>query len=311
MAPCVSVVIATYNYGRFLGRALDSVLTQTFSDYEVIVVDDGSTDDTPSVIKPYLEGHPISYHRVEHIGVSAAKNHGMRQVRGRYVAFLDSDDQWAAEKLERQLSLFGSDPTTGLVYTRRMVIDPEDRFLRVDQGQLHRGNVLNQLFLNNFVCYSSAMVRREVLNKVGLLDESIVIPSDFDLWLRIALHYRFDYLDEPLTLYREHPGISRKKTVFEIRPEIDFVKDRFLNEYGGKSAIEPQVLRLCELNRLCNLGWAYRSVSPIRSIGCYMKALRNAPLHWPAWLGLVAALIPERGRCLLRRPRPSPASLQR
>ena len=99
-APVVSVVIATYNYGHFLGHALDSVLAQTFSDYEVIVVDDGSTDDTPSVIKPYLERHPVFYHRVEHIGVSAAKNHGMRLVRGRYAAFLDSDDQWAAEKLE-------------------------------------------------------------------------------------------------------------------------------------------------------------------------------------------------------------------
>ena len=192
-----------------------------------------------------------------------------------------------------------------------MGIDPEGRFLKIDPSQLHRGDVVNQLYMNNFVCYSSAMVRREVLDEVGLLDESIVIPSDFDLWLRIALRYRFDYVDEPLTFYREHPGISRKKTVFELRPEIDFVKDRFLNEYGGKSAIEPRVLRLCELNRLCKLGWAYRSVSTFRSIECYMKALRDSPLHWPAWRGLGAALIPEQGRRLLRRARSGLASSQR
>src|SRR5436309_555737 len=122
--PAVSVVIATYNYAHFLGQAIDSALAQTFRDFEIIVIDDASTDDTPEVMGSYAGRGRVRYYRIDHSGATRAKNEGMRRARGRYVALLDSDDLWHPEKLERQLELFRQAPDLGVVYTRRQIIDP-------------------------------------------------------------------------------------------------------------------------------------------------------------------------------------------
>src|SRR5262249_54205625 len=113
MNPAVSVVVATYNYGRFLAGALNSALSQTLTNLEIIVVDDGSTDETSEVIRPYLNEPRIKYERTEHVGQPAAKNHGIRLSRAPLVAFLDADDLWLPRKLERQAALFQADPELG------------------------------------------------------------------------------------------------------------------------------------------------------------------------------------------------------
>src|SRR5262245_54352300 len=127
MTPAVSVIIATYNYGRFLAGALVSALGQTFRDLEVLVIDDGSTDDTGEAVRPYLADPRVRYHRTEHVGQSAAKDLGVRLARAPLVAFLDADDVWLPHKLERQVALFGADPGLGVVYTRRLLIDENGR----------------------------------------------------------------------------------------------------------------------------------------------------------------------------------------
>src|SRR5262249_20149858 len=121
MTPAVSVVVATFNYGRYLAGALDSALAQTTSDLEIIVVDDGSTDETQLVIKPYLENPRIRYHGTDHRGQPAAKNVGVRLARASLVAFLDADDLWLPTKLEKQLALFSADPALAVVYSRRIL----------------------------------------------------------------------------------------------------------------------------------------------------------------------------------------------
>src|SRR5262245_53887166 len=122
MTPTVSVAIATYNYGRFLGRALDSALGQTLRDLEVVVLDDGSTDDTAAVIEPYLKDDRVRYYRTGHFGVAAAKSAAVKLCRGPFVAFLDADDEWLPVKLERQMALF-ADPEVGVVSCGRLLID--------------------------------------------------------------------------------------------------------------------------------------------------------------------------------------------
>ncbi|HJT77666.1 MAG TPA: glycosyltransferase, partial [Gemmataceae bacterium] len=212
MTPRVSVVVATYNYARFLGGALESALGQTFRDLEVIVVDDGSTDDTAAVVRPYLADGRVSYVRTDHVGQPAAKNVGVRLARAPLVAFLDADDRWLPAKLARQVPLFDADPGLGVVYARRRLIDEEGWPLEYEQPVLHRGEVLGPLFERNFVCFSSAVARREVLECEGLFDEALPLAIDFDLWLRVARHYRFDYVDEPLVEYRVgHASLSRRQ----------------------------------------------------------------------------------------------------
>ncbi len=283
MQPTISVVIATYNYGRYLAGAIASVLGQTFTDYEVIVVDDGSTDDTESVIRPYLSDSRIRYLRTEHVGQPAAKNAGIRDGTGRYVAFLDADDVWLPTKLEKQVAVFErSDPELGVVYCRRGFIDPDGREFTRDQRTPRRGDVLAPIFHRPFICFSSSVIRRDVLEEVGHFDESIPMSIDYDLWLRIALRYHFDFVDEPLVLYRTgHANLSTRlsERIWCVRKIIY----RFLDELGGRDRLDPAFVRMVLAEHCCDIAAAAGQGRPLFRFYWYLRALGYRPHHAPAW----------------------------
>jgi glycosyltransferase involved in cell wall biosynthesis len=297
MTPAVSVVIATHNYGRYLSAALDSALEQTFRDFEIIVVDDGSTDHTPAVVQPYLREMRIVYERTERQGQPKAKNLGIRLARGPLIAFLDADDVWLPTKLERQMPLFEADRDVGVVYSRRLVIDDEGWELEYVQPPLHRGWVLPRIFRNNFVCFSSSVVRRHVFDAVGGFDESIGLAIDYDLWLRVALGYRFDYVDQALVKYRTgHDSLSRRKR--ERVRTAHAIISRFLDERGGRAALPPELVRRTLAELCCDMGGA---VTGVERIGWFLRALRYRPQHGLAWHALLAFWWPDRLRSLVRR----------
>jgi len=306
MCPAVSVIVATYNYGRFLPGALDSLLRQTFTDSEAVVIDDGSTDDTPEAVRPYLADPRFRYVRLDHAGQPAAKNTGVRASAAPLIAFLDADDTWAPTKLERQVELFRRDPGLGVACTGRRWVDGEGRELESHPAPLHRGNVLAEMFRDNFVCFSSCMVRREVFDTVGLFDECRPIAIDFELWLRAATHFRFDYVDEPLVNYRVgHASLStrveeRYRTVLDIRR-------RFLDEQGGRRLLAPDLVREVLAGVYVNLGVVVRDRSHLAAAGCFLRALANAPACPRAWKGLGSLFLPEGVRRLVRRSLGRPA----
>jgi len=193
MAPLVSAVIPSYNYSRFVGGAVESVLAQTCRDLECIVVDDGSTDDTAGVLEPYADR--VQVIRQPNQGLSAARNTGIGAARGRYVAFLDADDRWFPEKIARQVALIESHPGTGAVGCWVQLTDGEgvptgrkefpehvpepialtDQMQRIAKRQFWVGG-----------SGSGAFVRREVFDTVGPFDTTLRAAEDWDMWLRIA-----------------------------------------------------------------------------------------------------------------------------
>ena len=192
--PTVSVIMAAYNYGRYLAGALDSVLAQTFTDWEVIVVDDGSTDNTADVIQPYLSDRRIRYHRSNHLGAAGARNLAIGLSRGAVLAILDADDSWLPSKLERQMALFRADAELGVAYTRIIVVNEDSSPASCEEHPecpLYRGRVLPALFKENFVCFSSVMIRRSVLDDIGRFDEALPLAMDYDLLLRAAHRLSF------------------------------------------------------------------------------------------------------------------------
>ena len=208
-APKVSVVITCYNYGMYLPKAVQSVLDQSFKDYEIIVIDDGSTDDTPLVMEQYRPCEKIRSIRQENQGQPKAKNRGIAESRGEFIAFLDADDIWLPEKLELQLKLF-KNPDVGVGYTRRYWIDPNGKIIKGNERTLRRGNILNYIFIDNFVCFSTSIVRRELLTLADSFDETLPMGIDYDLWIRLAAQCEFDYVDQPLVKYRTgHANLSR------------------------------------------------------------------------------------------------------
>jgi glycosyltransferase involved in cell wall biosynthesis len=299
MIPAVSVVIATYNYGRYLAGAVESALGQTFRDFEVIVVDDGSTDDTGEVIAPYLRDPRVRYERTDHVGQPAAKNNGIGLARGRLIAFLDADDVWLPEKLEKQVALLRADPAIGVVYCRRLLIDEQGRSLAFEQPVLHRGRVLEAMFRTNFVCFSSALVDRRVFMHVGLFDESLPLAIDYDLWLRVATWYSFDYVDEPLVQYRTgHASLSRRA---EERLTVAFgIMRRFLTTEGGRRLLTPTVIRQATVETHYHMALARRNRSRLAALPAYFRCLLLTPTYGPAWRGLCALFLPEALRRRLR-----------
>jgi glycosyltransferase involved in cell wall biosynthesis len=208
--PLVSVIIPTYNRAEFVGEAVQSVLCQTYKKLEIIVVDDGSTDDTSKVLKEY-RGR-IRYIYQERGERSRARNRGFRRSSGCYVAFLDSDDLWLPEKIEKQLDVFEKKRDVGLVYTSVQFIDyygnPYNGAICWDALARKRRSLYEDLMTDNVISGSTSavMVRRECLKKVGLFDESMNACEDLDLWRRVAEHYTFHKITAPLVKLRIHPN---------------------------------------------------------------------------------------------------------
>ena len=209
--PAVSVVMAAKNYANFLPEAVDSLLAQTFPDWELVIIDDGSTDATPAVVRRYLADSRIRYFRSDVLGQSRAKNLGIGFSRGEFIAFLDADDAWFPTKLAEQVELMRANPTVGVTYTQRELIDETGHSLGFRTETLPGGWVLPQIFLQNFVCFSSAVVRREVFDSVGVFDPTLDLSIDYDLWLRAAAHFEFRPIQKVLVKYRTgHGNLSKK-----------------------------------------------------------------------------------------------------
>ena len=211
----VSVIVLTYNRAHMVSEAIDSILNQTFKDFELIVVDNESVDNTEEVIKSYTDER-IRYFRHQNNGLVAVnRNYGISKANGEYIAFCDDDDLWMPEKLERQVKLLDLNKELGLVYSDSYIMDENgnlERDTSLSSSRLLRGNVFDKLFQSNFIPMLTVMIRREVLSKVGGFDPKYIIAQDYDLWLRIAEHYPIDFTEEPLAKYRIHGGsVSRNR----------------------------------------------------------------------------------------------------
>ncbi len=203
----ISVIIPAYNYGRFLRDAIDSALAQTCPALEVIVVDDGSTDDTPQILNSY--GHRIVVIRQENLGTSSARNAGIAAARGEYVSFLDSDDIWRPRKLECDAARFALDPTLGMVHCGVETFDHAGRTLSVSLTGLEGWIAPDLLRLDRDVITapgSNLTVRKAVAEEVGGYDPGLLQAEDWDFCYRIACRYRAGFVPEVLVRYRQHGG---------------------------------------------------------------------------------------------------------
>jgi len=204
--PLVSVVIPAYNAETYIAAAVESVLAQTFRDFELIVVDDGSSDSTASRLAAY-EG-ALRCIRQANSGVSRARNNGVEASRGRLVAFLDADDVWLPAKLEKQTRLLESRTDCRTCYTAAIVADAALRPIAVDRRPEGAVTAHNLLLRGNIVPAggSAILCERELLVGTGGFDPNLSLCADWDMWLRLLTRSRFAAVDDPLVVYRRTPG---------------------------------------------------------------------------------------------------------
>jgi glycosyltransferase involved in cell wall biosynthesis len=239
--PLVSVVMPAYNAAPYIRAALESALAQTYGSLEVIVVDDGSTDGTATVVRAF--GDRVRYIFQPNARQAAARNHGVRESRGDLIAFLDADDAWLPEKIEKQVSLLRSRPDLGLVYCSMREVDAAGRTIRVAHANL-RGERLRELLLGGAtggICGSTPLTTRKVFEAVGGFDTDLTPVEESDLFWRIATRYPIDFVDEPLVLYRRHESNAHLDTARMARAWRGLYR---------KALNDPTVRRL---------GWTFRS----------------------------------------------------
>lgn len=218
----VSVIVPTFNRAHFLTETIDSILSQTFKNFELIVVDNCSTDNTREVIHSYNDER-LKYYTNPNNGIIAVnRNYGIRKSLGEYIAFCDDDDLWLPKKLERQLQEFEKDDQIGLVCSN--LINFNENGKQWEQHRYQSGSsyiTFEALFRNNTVLCSSVLLKRLVISDVGMMDESpeLFRAEDYELWLRIARKYRIKYVHLPLVKYRTHSGACLK-----ARPYIESVR---------------------------------------------------------------------------------------
>ncbi|MGL5795970.1 MAG: glycosyltransferase family 2 protein [Waterburya sp.] len=206
----VSAIIPAYNAMKYLPETLDSILAQTYPDFEVIIVNDGSTDNL-SEWASQLTDPRVKLISQENRGLAGARNTGLNHAQGEYIAYLDADDLWNSTKLAKQVEFLNQNPDVGLVYTWVDRMDHTGKSLGKPFKSTLSGNILEKLLERNVIAPSSAMIRRCCFDRVGLFDENLKsFVEDWDMWLRIAACYQIEVLPEPLLHYRESPNSASK-----------------------------------------------------------------------------------------------------
>jgi len=240
--PMVSVIIPTFNRSEKVVRAVSSVLNQDFRDFEVIVVDDGSIDNTHEALSKYMSA--IKYIRQsENMGVSAARNRGIKSSIAPWIAFLDSDDYWLTEKLSVQIEYIDQNPNTVACQTEEIWIKNGRRVNPKKRHKKPSGNIFTQSLKLCLVSPSSVIIKRSLFEDVGLFDETLPVAEDFDLWLRISCRHPIHLIDKGLVvkegghddqLSRQFSGMDR----FRIKAIVRLVESGILSQDQTSQAME-------------------------------------------------------------------------
>ena len=236
----VSVVVPNYNYGHYLENAIDSVLSQSYEELELIIVDDGSTDDTRSLIHKFSDPRIFWYFQ-GHKGISAARNFGIHQARGEYIAFLDADDFWAPTKIEEQVKSLRFQNELGLIYSGFFLIDQDGQVIAKRSPVKVINPPLKMLLLGNIISGSSttAFVPRQVFDIVGEFDEQIKGAEDWDMWIRISEKFSILAIDKPLAFIRLHS----QNTTSNI-DSMDFHQQVVIRKFFQNHDLPPDIKRL-------------------------------------------------------------------
>ncbi|MCA9408166.1 MAG: glycosyltransferase family 2 protein [Candidatus Omnitrophica bacterium] len=278
--PLVSIIIPTYNHGRFICDAVDSVLAQTYNPMEIIVVDDGSTDNTQQQLKKY-RNTIINIHKANQ-GLSAARNTGLQHAKGKIIAILDADDMWYPQKLDQQVQKMLSNQNIGLVGCGRSYVDEYGVLTGGAKKKTYRSKreFLSELYLKNAVGTggSGAIILKDCFDKVGGFDETLRSAEDWDMWLRVSAVWDVDFVEEELVKIRvlENSMSSPAHAARMLENELKMLNKNFHN---GVIPVNPLLKRKILSYRYFSAARAYKQAQNRQEVRKFMrKAIGENPL---------------------------------
>jgi len=287
--PLVSVVTATYNMAQYVVEAVESILSQTYTNIEAVVVDDGSRDDTQQVLARYTDNPQVKLIHQENAGQTVAKNRGLSACTGQMIGFCDSDNAWLPDKIAAQMAVFASNPSLGVVYGDVQFIDDKGHNLPTPAVRRPSGHITGPLLANNFVPFNTCLVPRRILDEVGGFDESLSMAIDYDLWLRISTRYPFHHLPKVLARYRIWGGQMSHRTGERLDNALRMMT-KFMRENGD--AVTPAEARRAWAYTYTTRGrWLARTGQRSAAMFDYQKAIEHNPLDLRAWKSMVRLVL--------------------
>jgi glycosyltransferase involved in cell wall biosynthesis len=294
--PRVTVLLTCYNHIRYLPAALDGVRGQTLTDYEVIAIDDGSTDGTREWLRDQPDVRCVF--NETNLGTYETLNVGLRLAKGELIAVLNDDDLWAPEKLRRQVELLEAHPEVGLVHTGGYFIDgdgnrTEGNPLGFAFPRFETGDILLGLVYENKIIASAALARRECFDQLGGFNRTYFGSGDWEMWFRIAEKWCVGYVDEPLTMYRVH-GANASHKLERIWQDDEKLREwiaRRLEEVGDRFA--PVELKRAMAFNQAALGTVKTlNGNPRGGRAAYARSIKLDPARWKSYLRYLATLLP-------------------
>jgi glycosyltransferase involved in cell wall biosynthesis len=279
--PLVSVIIPTYNRAYLIGETIQSVLNQSYSNWELIVVDDGSTDNSDQVIKKFGDAR-IEYHIIEHSGAfGVVRNYGIKQSKGDLIAFLDSDDVWHHKKLERQVDFFSSFTESMFIFTHVEFFGKETRQLP-DYPSIVSEKLFDRYLEERYFSFypSSLIFRKSTLSTIGLMDESLPAGADTQFFATLCLTFKGSFMQDRLVSIRKHAGnTSAGNLLFGYPESITIVTSLYQQRQLRRKSFVRFISKIYyKMGLLLRQDAQYAS-----SVRCFLRYCRLRPLHWKGW----------------------------
>ena len=295
----VSAIIPTYNCAHLLPQAIESAIHQSHRLQEIIVVDDGSTDNTEECVRPFLS--QIRYVKQDNRGLAGARNRGIRESKTAFVAFLDADDIWLFEKTEKQLAAFKSSPDAALAFTDAHVLSPGGKVMPTFLfGKGARdGYVFDVLLSSAFILPSTVMIRRNCFDDVGLFDEGLICVEDLDLWLRISRKYQVKMVAEPLAVWRRQEDSLTSKVINMGYGSIQVYR-KWLSKSCGLNAEETRTVKHQISKCYFDIAFALRDQNKKLALKNLFLSLGSNSGSLKIWRALLITVLPARFREALK-----------
>jgi len=285
----VSVIVPTYNREKYLRIAMDSVLNQTHKNIELHIIDDGSTDGTRMLVNSYDDDR-IKYYYQANQGQSVARNVGLNNARGDYICFLDSDNLWKLDKLERQIKLMDENPDYQIIYGDNEIIDEHGQVqLSKQTMRRYSGDIMTQLLVANFINFNNVIIKAECFKEMGGMNESTRVADDYELFLKLSTRYKFLYVPETFSQYRvmENQISSNKDRRFQSNFTI---LNNFINKYGD--LMDGKTINYTWCRFYTNRGRYHASVGRLKqAFSDYVTAIGYKPFSKHPWRALAKLVI--------------------